>query len=109
MNSYTEQTQNTARTLLTEEGYMPGEYNPHNVRAWVLTGAYGVHGVVLAAHGTDALDEAVDQGMLDSEMMSPEDHAEYEANGWDDSYVLAGNPSEPFWSENLRITEVEIN
>ena len=54
----------------------------------------------------NALDEAVDSGHMDSERMSDEDHAEYAANGWGDSYILAGNASEPFWSHYLGIAEI---
>ena len=32
-----------------------------------------------------------------------EDHAEYNTNGWHDSYMYAGNASEPFWTEYLWI------
>ena len=53
----------------------------------------------------EAIDTAVDNGKLDSEQMSDADHLEYETNGWDDSYILAGNASEPFWSEYLSIRE----
>jgi hypothetical protein len=35
--------------------------------------------------------------------MSDADHAEYNANGWHDSYMYAGNASEPFWTEYLWI------
>ena len=92
--------------LLAYNGYEAGQYNPHNVRAWVIVNEYGPLGLVIGANESEAIDEAADIGILDSLLMSPEDHLEYESNGWDDSYMLAGNAGEPFWSENLHLFEV---
>jgi hypothetical protein len=43
---------------------------------------------------------------MDSELMSDADHATYEANGWDDSFMRLGNAGEPFWTEYLGITDI---
>lgn len=67
---------------------------------------FGLLCIVYANHDGDALDAAVDNDKLNGEKMSDEDHAEYDAKGWNDSFVLAGNASEPFWSEYLWITEI---
>lgn len=64
--------------------------------------------VVVGYHADDALDNLVDAGGLDHNLMSEEDYAEYSEKGWDDSYTLLGNASEPFWTENLHIEELEI-
>lgn len=64
------------------------------------------HGTMCVSYGNneqEALDHAVDWGFLDVQIMSEEDHLEYEANGWDDSYMCLGNASEPFWTEYLWI------
>lgn len=93
--------------LLSDSGYEVGDSNPHNVRAWVIVYAGdGPLGLVIGANETEAIDAAADSGVLDGLLMSPEDHSEYESNGWDDSYMLAGNASEPFWCENLHLFEV---
>ena len=55
----------------------------------------------------DALDYAVDENFMDCQLMTPEDYKEYSDNGWDDSFILAGNASEPFWSEYLSITPID--
>jgi len=63
-------------------------------------------GLICVAYGDceqDAIDSAVDEGFMDSEKMSDEDYAEYSSNGWDDSYIYAGNASEPFWCNYLWI------
>ena len=64
------------------------------------------HGLICVAYGgtiQDALDHAADSGFMDSELMSDEDFTEYAANGWHDSFICAGNASQPFWSEYLWI------
>lgn len=61
-------------------------------------------GLICVAYGDcaqDAIDYAVDEGFMDSEKMSDEDYAEYASEGWDDSYITAGNASEAFWAEYL--------
>ncbi len=37
-----------------------GEFNPHNVRLWVIGNEFGALGAVWASHEQDALDELVD-------------------------------------------------
>lgn len=93
--------------LLAEKGYEQGEYNPHNVRAWLVYDEHGHLGVVLGSHEQEALDEAADSGVLDRLLMSDEDYQEYSSNGWDDSYIHLGNASEPFWSEYLGLIEID--
>lgn len=62
--------------------------------------------VVVGYHASDALDNLVDEGGWDHCQMSEEDYAEYSENEWDDSFILLGNASEPFWAENLHIEEI---
>ena len=65
------------------------------------------HGLLCIAYGwyeQDALDAAVDAGFLDSEIMSEDDHKEYESNGWHDSFIIAGNECKPIWVEHLSVT-----
>ena len=90
--------------LLAKQGYKQGDYNPHNVRAWLINDEHGYLGIVIGEHDQEALDNAADYGVLDRLAMSNEDYEEYETNGWDDSYICLGNASEPFWSEYLGIT-----
>ena len=62
--------------------------------------------IVAADNEQDALDALVDNNLFDYNLMSDEDYQEYSANGWDDSYMLLGNASEPFWCESLHIEQV---
>jgi len=75
-------------------------------RRYAISNEFGVIAYVHADCEQMAIDEAVDSGHMDCMAMSPEDYAEYESNGWDDSYILAGNAGEPFWCEYLSIREV---
>ena len=68
---------------------------------------FGVIAFVNADCAQDALNEAADSGHLDCQLMDMIDFREYESNGWDDSYMLLGNASEPFWSEYLGITQIK--
>ena len=68
---------------------------------------FGAIAFVNADHEQDALDIAVDTGKLDSERMTDADYIEYESKGWEDSYLLAGNASEPFWNEYLWIKRLK--
>ncbi len=56
---------------------LPGEYNPHNVRLFVVGNEYGVMGAVWAESESDALDELVDAdlgaGILIDEADAEED------------------------------------
>lgn len=71
---------------------------------WIADGCGGA--VVVGYHAADALDNLVNEGGWDRNRMSDEDFAEYSKIGWDDSYILLGNASKPFWTENLHIEEI---
>lgn len=83
--------------IANKDGFKYGE------SAYLIGHELGLICVSYANNEQDALDYAVDEGFLDSERMTEEDHAEYDANGWDDSFIYAGNASEPFWSVYLWI------
>ena len=70
---------------------------------YAICNEFGLICIVYADNDQDALDSAMDNGGLDSELMDMVDYREYEANGWDDSYMLLGNASEPVWSEYLTV------
>ena len=82
----------------------PGEGCFYSKR-YAICNEFGPIAFVHADNEQDAIDEAVDRGKLDSEQMSDEDYQEYDARGWHDSFILAGNASEPFWSVYLSISE----
>ena len=75
-------------------------------KRFAIANEFGIIALVFADNADMALDEAADSGHLRQMAMSDADYQEYEAEGWDDSYILAGNASEPFWCEYLRVEEV---
>ena len=85
--------------IANKDGFKYGD------KAYLIGHEFGTICISYATNEQDALDNAVDAGLMDSMLMSPEDYAEYTAEGWDDSYILLGNASEPFWSEYLWIRE----
>ena len=89
--------------LLNEHGYEKG--NSYGYSAYAISNEYGVFAVEIG-HEYDVLDVAVDNNKMDGQLMSDTDHAEYESEGWDDSYILLGNASEPFWCVNLAVNAI---
>lgn len=83
--------------IANKDGFRWGE------TAYLVGTEFGVRCVAYANCEHDALDYAVDEGFLDSDIMSDEDHEEYSSNGWGDSFTYAGNCGHPVWTENLWI------
>ena len=72
-----------------------------------ITNEFGIFVIVYADTEQDALAACADSGKMDVNLMSDEDHKEYSENGWEDSFVYAGNACKPFWSEYLGITLIK--
>ena len=71
---------------------MPGDYNPNNVRLWVIGHEYGPICAVWAANEQDALDEMLDQG-YEQFLVADEDLDEdLDEQGF---YAYLGNAGEP--------------
>jgi hypothetical protein len=75
--------------------------------------AYFVHNehiacIAVGYHLQDAIDNIVDSNLWDNLQLDAETYVEYETNGWDDCYILAGNAGEPFWFINVIAEEVEL-
>jgi hypothetical protein len=79
-----------------------GEYNPHNVRAWLLHDHGFTIAVVFADCLQDAIDIAVDENKMDRYQISENDLGDYE-NEEGISYL--GNAGEPFDIESLGVIE----
>ena len=83
----------------------PGESCFYDNR-YAICNEFGPIAFVHADCEQDAIDEAMDRGKLDSELMSSEDYQEYESNGWHDSFMLVGDAGEPIWAEYLSIARI---
>lgn len=126
----------TDADVVNIDNWIPkGEYNPHNVRPWLLHDSGFVLCVVFADSLQDALDEAVNENKLDRFQIDMDNEGErddYLTSNWDDAdhsldqecpeYTDAagvkywwrdgmtpaflGNASEPFDIESLGIEEL---
>jgi hypothetical protein len=89
-----------AARVLCNDITLPGEFNPHNTRLWVIGNEYGVLGAVWADCEQEALDELVDAdlgaGLLIDEKDADEDSARL------------GNAGEPACLDNAWLAEVEF-
>ncbi len=72
---------------------------------YAISNEYGLLAIVYADHESDALDAAVDNDMMNGELMDPETQAEYEAEDWGVCY--AGNAGEAIHTDNLGITLIK--
>jgi hypothetical protein len=96
----------TDADVINLDDYIPaGEYNPHNVRPFLLHDHGFVLCVVFASNLQDALDEAADKGKLDRYSVSWEEAGELvDSNA--DGFCFLGNASEPFDIESLGVEEL---
>jgi len=83
--------------IANKDGFRFGE------NAYLIGHEFGLICVSYGNNEQEALDNAVDSGYMDSERMADSDYKEYDANGWHDSFIYAGNASEPFWANYLWI------
>ena len=78
--------------ILLNNVMMPGDYNPHNVRLWVIWHEYGPICALWAPNEQDALDEMLDQG-YEQFLVADEDFDEdLDEQGF---YAYLGNAGEP--------------
>ncbi len=77
-------------------------YNPHNVKLWVIGNEYGALCGAWGSCEQDALDEAVDAGLLDCLMAEEQDHS-------NEDLTPLGNASELFDLDYVWMGEVEFD
>jgi hypothetical protein len=81
-----------------------GEYNPHNVRPWLLHDHGFTIAVVFADCLQDAIDIAVDEDKMDRFLIQESDMDDYTD---EEGISYLGNASEPFDIEGLGIVELD--
>lgn len=86
--------------ILGNNVVLPGEFNPHNVRLWVIGNEFGAMGAVWADCQGDALDELVDAD-LGSGLLIDESDADEETS-------RLGNAGEPADLSHAWMGEVEL-
>jgi hypothetical protein len=97
------------KLVLTNDVTLPGDFNPHNTRLWIIGDTCGNFGVTLGAvwaqHEQDALDELVDQGMGYALLVSDEDLAKLTDEEREDLATI-GNLSEYADLSNTWLREI---
>ena len=87
--------------VIEGEGFiLAGDFNPHNVRPWVIGHEFGPVVIVFASCEQDAIDEAVDAGKLDCFLIEDHECAE------DCEALHAGNADEPLDQTYMWIREL---
>lgn len=81
-----------------------GEYNPHNVRPWLLHDHGFVLAIVFADCLQDAIDIAVDEGKMERYLITSANRADYTEN--DDRISYLGNAGEEHDIETLQAIEL---
>lgn len=93
--------------IVNPDEFIPaGEYNPHNVRPWLLHDHGFPVAVVFADSLQDALDIAVDACRMDRYQIQESDYDDYGINGEDPTCSFLGNAGEPFDIDTLGYVEL---
>ena len=87
--------------ILLNDVILPWEYNPHNVRLWLICNEYGALGAVWASHESDALDALIDHNLGGGILID-------EADADEDSPRL-GNASEPCNLDYCQLAVVRLD
>ena len=93
--------------ILLNNVTMPGDYNPHDVRLWVIGHEYGPICAVWAPNEQEALDEMLDQGYLQFLVADEDFDDDLDKQGF---YARLGNAGEPCvlsyaWLEHIVLDE----
>ena len=88
---------------LTNDVTFPHEYNPHNVRLWVIGNEYGAICAAWADCEQDAIDEATDADLMAAFLVDEEDIDDA------DEYSYIGNVGEPADLSNLWMEAVDLS
>lgn len=86
--------------VLANDVIFPGEFNPHDVRLWVIGNEFGALGAVWASE-CDAFDVLCDEGLSAGLMIDEPDD--------DEEFVRLGNAGEPHDLSNAWIAEVSFD
>jgi hypothetical protein len=94
----------TDSDIANQDDWIPlSEYNPHNVRPWLLHDHGLTVCVVFADSLQDALDIAVDNNKMELYLIADSDFGDRED---EEGITFLGNASEPFDIESLGVVEL---
>ena len=96
--------------ILANDVRFPHEYNPRNVRLWVIGNKYGPVCAAWADCEQDALDEATYAGLMDSFLLDEEDIDFNEEDiDFNEEYSCLGNAGEPADLTKLWMHAIDMN
>ena len=87
--------------ILLNHVILPWEFNPHNVRLWIVSNEYGALGAVWANNEQDALDELVNNDLGNGLLIDEADA--------DDETCRLGNAGEPACLDYCRLEVVRLD
>ena len=90
------------KNILANNIIFPNEYNPHNVRLWIIGHELGAIVAVWAPHEQEAFDILIDENLGGAFLVDEEDLEE------DLEYVYLGNAGEPCNLEHAWIETVNL-
>jgi len=94
--------------ILANHVIFANEFNPHNVRLWIVGNEYGAMFALWAGNEQDALDTACDENLMESFLVDDTvELATYEEEGVD--LTPLGNAGELHNLESLWMREVELS
>ena len=100
-----------AKRVLANDVVFAGEYNPHNVGLFVIWNRDTAIAAVWASCEGDALDEAVDAGLMDAVACDGEVRFNEEEQGDEDLVGIAvtrlGNAGEPFYLDEVGCSRLQ--
>jgi len=94
-----------AERVLCNDVTFPDEYNPHNVRLWVIGNEFGVLVLVWGSCEGEALDVAADAGLLNGLALDDDIAEEREREDDNEGVMYLGNAGEAFDSIHAWIQE----
>ena len=88
--------------ILTNDVVFQHEYNPHNVRPWLIGNEFGPICIVWGSCEQGALDTACDEDQMESFLVEEESEKDME-------YTYLGNASEPHDISNLWMEVIDLS
>ena len=93
--------------LVNPGDFIPdGDYNPHNVRPWIIGYEHGAFAIVFADCAQDAIDETINSGKMDGMKVSDDD-LEAATDEEREDYLCGGNASEYFYQNYLWLEDIK--
>lgn len=94
--------------ILCNDIILPGEFNPHNKRLWIIANEYGILAALWANNEQNALDELVNRDMGKSLLVN-EDTLKNMTEEEQNALASLGNASEPCDLANVDVVPIAFD